>query len=176
MKTNIVKLQKRFATLKTSVREFLERQKVPTEKFADVLTSFDADDCYIIFIESRINILYGAGDIAEQFGMMDFHWSYLDPSLLDHLVRRFDLEEMKGQMETYKSDLGQFRKTTPLTLFCRAQEIKKVRLSPDFQELVAEFDWPNEVMLEDVEQFREEYVHHYGLHECAMILDQIRNL
>ena len=77
-------------------------------------------------------------------------------------------------METYKSDLGQFRKKTPLTLFCRAQKRKRVRLSPDFQEVVAEFDWRNDVMLEDVEQFRQEYASHYGLHEFAMMVAQVR--
>ena len=118
--------------------------------------------------------LFRAVNIAEQFGTMNFHWSYLDPSLLDHLVKKFDLEKVKGEMETYKSDLGQFRRKTPLTLFCRAQKRKRVRLSPDFQEVVAEFDWPNDVTLEVVEQFRQEYADHYGLREFAMMVAQVR--
>ena len=76
-------------------------------------------------------------------------------------------------METYKSDLGQFRKKTPLTLFCLAQRRKRVRLSPYFQEVVAEFDWLNDVTLEVVEQFRQEYASHYGLHEFAMMVAQV---
>ena len=40
--------------------------------------------------------------------------------------------------------------------------------------MVAEFDWPNDVTLEVVEQFRQEYADHYGLHEFAMMVAQVR--
>ena len=40
--------------------------------------------------------------------------------------------------------------------------------------MVAEFDWPHEVTLEVVEQFRQEYAYHYNLRECAMMLAEIR--
>ena len=121
----------------------------------------------------RAMLVISAANVAEQFGTMNSHWNYLDPSLLDHLVRDFNLEEVKGEMETYKSDLGQFRKKTPLTLFCRAQRRKRVRLSPDSLEVIVEFDWRNDVMLEDVEQFRQEYASHYGLLEFAMMVAQV---
>ena len=40
--------------------------------------------------------------------------------------------------------------------------------------MVATFDWPAEVMLDDVEQFRQEYAYHYSLRECAMMLAEVR--
>ena len=148
------------------------KQRVPVKRVADSLTllSPDDDDQHKMFAKSHVSDLFQAPDIPEQFGTMNSHWNYLDPSLLDHLVRDFNLEEVKGEM----SDLGQFRKKTPLTLFCRAQRRKRVRLSPDFQEVVAKFDWPNDVTLEVVEQFRQEYASHYGLHEFAMMVAQVR--
>ena len=167
----------KFDVVKNRVKECLEKKAIPVSRVAGALTSLSPDhddDHGRKFLESRTSALFRASSIPEQFGMMDFHWNYLDPSLLDHLVRRFDMKEMKGEMETYKSDLGQFRKKTPLTLFCRAQRRKRVRLSPDFQEVVAEFDWPNDVTLEVVEQFRQEYADHYGLRECAMMVAQVR--
>ena len=167
----------KFDVVKNRVRECLEKKAIAVSRVAGALTSLSPDhddDHGRKFLESRTSALFRASSIPEQFGMMDFHWNYLDPSLLDHLVRRFDMKEMKGEMETYKSDLGQFRKKTPLTLFCRAQRRKRVRLSPDFQEVVAEFDWPNDVTLEVVEQFRQEYADHYGLRECAMMVAQVR--
>ena len=167
----------KFDVVKNRVKECLEKKAIPVSRVAGALTSLSPDhddDHGRKFLESRTSALFQASSIPEQFGMMDFHWNYLNPSLLDHLVRRFDLKEMKGEMETYKSDLGQFRRKTPLTLFCRAQKRKRVRLSPDFQEVVAEFDWPNDVTLEVVEQFRQEYADHYGLRECAMMVAQVR--
>ena len=167
----------KFDVVKNRVKECLEKKAIPVSRVAGALTSLSPDhddDHGRKFLESRTSALFRASSIPEQFGMMDFHWNYLNPSLLDHLVRRFDMKEMKGEMETYKFDLGQFRKKTPLTLFCRAQRKKRVRLSPDFQEVVAEFDWPNDVTLEVVEQFRQEYADHYGLRECAMMVAQVR--
>ena len=176
VKKTIEELKTRFRALKKDIRGGIEKQRVPVDQVADSLTSLspDDDDHHKMFAESHVSDLFKADNIAEQFGTMNSHWNYLDPSLLDHLVSDFNLEEVKGQMETYKSDLGQFRKKTPLTLFCRAQRKKRVRLSPDFQEVVAEFDWPNDVTLEAVEQFRQEYASHYNLHEFAMMVAQAR--
>ena len=96
------------------------------------------------------------------------------PPPLDHLVQTFDLEQVKGEMETYKSELQQFRMKTPLNLFCQTQRRKRVKPSSEFKEMVAEFDWPENVTLEVVEQFQQEYASHYNLRECAMMIAQIR--
>ena len=76
-------------------------------------------------------------------------------------------------MEVYKSDLQKFRQETPLGLFCRCQKRRRMIISEDFQEVVAEFDWPHEVTLDIVEQFRQEYAYHYRLRECALMLAKI---
>ena len=169
-------LNKAFHVLKDSIQESLKKRRVFVKKVADVLTSLspDDDEHHRLFLASHMSILYKAAYISELFGTMNLHWNYLNPSLLDHLVKEFDLEEVKEQMEAYKSDLQQFRMTTQLTLFCRVQKRKRARISPDFQEVVAEFDWPNDVTLEVVEQFRRDYAHHYGLHECAIMVAQVR--
>ena len=174
VKKTIEELKTRFRALKENIKESLVKQRVPVKQVTDSLKSLspDDDDRHKMFTKSHISDFFQAPNIPEQFGTMNSHWNYLDPSLLDHLVRDFNLEEVKGEMETYKSDLGQFRKKTPLTLFCRAQR-KRVRISPDFREVVAEFDWPNDVTLEVVEQFRQEYASHYGLHKFTMMVAQV---
>ena len=176
VKRRIMELDEKFNTFKNNIKKYLEKKRVPVDRVADSLTSLlpDDDARNKMFTESHVSDLFKADNISTQFGIMNPHWNYLDPSLLEHLVRKFDLDEVKGEMETYKSDLGQFRKKTPLTLFRLAQRRKRVRLSPDFQEVIVEFDWTNDVMLEDVEQFRQEYASHYGLHEFAMMVAQVR--
>ena len=62
----------------------------------------------------------------------------------------------------------------PLRLFCQAQRRRRVKPPPEFYEMVVEFDWPANVMLEDVEQFRQEYACHYSLRKCAMMLAVVR--
>ena len=173
----IAELDNGFDNLKNAIRECLERQRVLVSKVADVLTSLspDCDEQHKkLFTGSHVTDLYRAANISMLFGIMNPHWNYLDPSLLEHLVKKFRLEAMKRQTEGYKSDLQQFRKKTPLNLFCRTQRRKR-RPQEDFKEMVAEFDWPENVTLEDVEKFRQEYASEYSLHECAMMIAQIHS-
>ncbi|CAI8017373.1 hypothetical protein GBAR_LOCUS10554 [Geodia barretti] len=76
-------------------------------------------------------------------------------------------------MEAYKLDLQRFRQKTPLALFCQCQKRRRRKPSKDFKEVVAEFDWPHEVTLEVVEQFRQEFAYHYKLRDCAMLLAKV---
>ena len=140
----IRQVEKRFNALKKSTREYLEKLGVPVKRVADALTSLPAEDVgeHKQFLESHLSVLYQALDHSELFGTMNFHWNYQNPQLLDHLIREFNLEGIKGEMKTYKEDLQQFRKKTPLKLFCQSQKRKRIRPPPDFYEVVAEFDWP----------------------------------
>ena len=172
VQAKIRQFEKRFNALKKSTRECLERLRVPVKRVADALTSLPEDelDAHKPFLESHLSALYHADDHSELFGTMNLHWNYQNYQLLDHLIREFNLEAVKGEMKTYKEDLQQFRKKTPLKLFCESQKKKHVKPTPDFHEVVAKFDWPDDVTLEVVEKFRQEYADHYSLYKCAMIL------
>ena len=168
----IKELDKNFTNYKSAVKECLKRQRESIKKIVDVLTSADVDDYQKTFLESKVNKLCEAAnnnDLNVLFVTMNFNWNYLDPSLLDLLVTEFDLE-VKPQMEAYKSELKQFRMQTPLALFCQVGKRKRLRSSADFDAMVAEFDWPNDVTLEVVEQFRQQCASYYNLRECAMAL------
>ena len=172
VQAKIKKFKKKFNDLKISTRECLERLRVPVKKVADALTSLSPDDVeeHKQFLESHLSVLFQAPDHSELFGTMNFHWNYQNPQLLDHLIGEFNLEGVKGEMNTYKEDLQQFRKKTPLKLFCQSQKKKHIEPPPDFREVVAEFNWPDDVTLEVVEEFRQEYADHYSLYKCAMML------
>ena len=175
VQAKIKQLEKRFNALKKSTRECLERLGVPVKRVADALTSLPADDedQHKQFLESHLSALYHADDHSELFGTMNFHWNYQNYQLLDHLIQEFNLEGVKGEMNTYKEDLQQFRKKTPLKLFCQSQKKKRIKPPPDFCEMVGEFDWPDDVTLEVVEEFRQEYADHYSLYKCAMMLSVV---
>ena len=145
------------------------------KRVADVLTSLPADDMdeHKIFLESHLSALYQAPDHSELFGTMNFHWNYQNYQLLDHVIREFDLEEVIGEMKTYKEDLQQFRRETPLKLFCKSHKKKHIEPPPEFYKVVAKFNWPSDVTLEVVEEFRQAYADHYSLHKCAMMLDVV---
>ena len=156
-------------------RECLERRVITVKKIARTLTSLPADDIdeHKQFLESHLTEIFQAPDHSQLFGVLDFHWNYQNYQLLDYLIQEFDLEGIKSEMNIYKEDLRQFRKKTPLKLFCRSQKKRHMELPQKFHEMVVKFDWPDNVTLEVVEQFRQEYASHYSLRECAMMLNEI---
>ena len=176
VQAEIEKLVKQFDTLKHRIRKCLESYKIAVELVADALTSLPADDVeeHKQFLESHVTVLFKAANHSELFGTMNFHWNYLNYPLLDHLIQKFDLKEVKGEMKAYKNDIQQFRLKTPLTVFCQTQKRRHINPPSDFTEMVTEFDWPDDVTLEVVELFRQEYACHYGLRECAMMLAVVR--
>ena len=161
--------------MKLECRDGLEKRKIPVKKVVNALTNLPADDVddHKQILQSQLSVYYQANDQAELIGQLSFSMNYLSYHLLEYLAKEFHLKEVSVQMEVYKSDLQQFRMKTPLTLFCQTLKRKRIRLSPEFQEIVAEFDWPENVTLEDVEQFRQEYASHYNLQECAMMIAHI---
>ena len=170
VKDMITILEKKFDVLKDTIIEHLEKRKVLVRKVADVLTtlSLDADDCHKLFLEQRCRILVTAVSHSDIFATMNCH-------LKDHLVRKLDVDEIKVLMDEYKSDLDQFRMKTPVFLFCRAQKRKSITPVPEFQEVVAKFNWTDKVTMEAVERFRQDYVSYYSLHECAMLIAQVHS-
>lgn len=115
-----------------------------------------------------------AGSHCELFGTMNFHWNYLNPPIMDDLVQKLNLDEVKLEMEAYKLELKEFRMATPLILFTQAHRRRHLDPPQEFRQVVCEFNWPNDVTLEDVENFRQEYASHYKLYDCAMAIAQIR--
>ena len=177
VEAKIDELKRKFNSLKKSIREALEKCKISVRDVADVLTQLspDDDEYHNIFLENHVEQLCTAVDNSVLFGNMNLHWNYLDPSLLDRLVKELSLNEVKENITTYKSDLQQFRMSTPLTVFCQTQKRRRIELSPEFKEMVAEFKLPNDTTLEVVEQFRQEYASQYNVHEFAMMVANVRS-
>ena len=160
-------LDKRFHDLKNKIRECLESCNIAVKRVADALTSLRPDDVaeHQQFTESHISAFFKAANRSEL--LIPTGTSYLNYPLLDH---QFHLKEVKGVLEAYKEDIQQFREKTPLTLFCQTQKRRHIKPPSEFEEMVAEFDLPDDVTLEVVEQFRQEYACYYGLHKCAMMV------
>ena len=167
----------RFNQLKRACKKGLQEKNTPVVDVVDALTNLPADDVdeHKQFLESRLSVLYQANDHNELIGHLSFSMNYLSYHLLDYVASEFDLKEVIVQMEDYKAELQQFRKRTPLTLFCKSQK-RHVEPLPTFKKLVAKIRWPNneDITLEHVEQFRQRYAYHYNLRDCAMMLVQVR--
>ena len=177
VKAKIKKFEKRINQVKKDVRDSLIKANIPTKRIADTLKEMPADDVpeHKQFRCECLRDLYHTDNQYDLFVKLDDYVNYLSYHLLEYLVDEFDfLKAIKDKMETYKKDLQRFREKTPLKLFCETQKKRYIKLSSEFREVVAIFKWPDDVTLEVVEQFRQEYACHYNLRECAMMLAQAR--
>ena len=176
VKAKIRRFEKRFKELKKVAKECLEKKKISVEQVIEALTSMPADDLeeHKQFLKDNLSDLSESSNISELIGKLSLlYWDYLSYQLLEYLIKEFGLE-VEREMEVYKLDLQRFRQKIPLALFCQSQKRRRRKPSEEFQEMVAEFDWPHEVTLEVVEQFRQEFAYHYKLRDCAMMLAVVR--
>ena len=166
--------EQRFNDLKKSTRESLESRNINKEAVVECLTNLPAADMpeHKLYLEKHMSNLLQVKSLLELFLRLNLYWNYLAYHLLEHLIKEFSVEEMKGKIKEYKGDLWQFMWDTPLKMFCQAQK-KRVILPEGFTNLVAEFKWPENMTLAAVEKFRQEYGYHCNLHQCAMMVIQI---
>ena len=174
----IEELEKKFELLKDNVRKCIEERTIQMETVINALTQLSPseDKQHKIFVRENRKDIVDASTPFELFIVMNDHWNYLNPPLLGHLVKKLELVEVKDEMKAYNLALEQFRRKAPLSVFCKAQKKRRTEIPPDFQEMVAVFDWPKnrtEITLEVVENFREEYAHYCNLHDCAMMVGKV---
>ena len=177
MKTSIEEFEDRFKHLKKSTQKCLISRgtHAGVKIVAEYLTDLSADDMpdHKVFLEGKIHILFSARDHHELFSIMNLHWDYLSYHLLHHLIVKFVDDEVKCKMAVYGVELKHFMKVAPLKVFCEAHKKRRQKLPEDFAEMVCMFKWPDNVTLEVVENFREEYASEYKLRDCAMMLNSL---
>ena len=157
------------------VNETLQTVKnnVDVDNFCNGITllpmSLKAEHVEFLRKEER---LQKATDHRQIFWLLNLYWSFLNPSLLAHIVKKFGSDETKQRMQTYESDLQWFRKNTPLKEFCEVCPMVHKDIPPDFKTLVSKHEWSG-CNLEDVEVFRKKFARNYSLSDCAMMLSEL---
>ena len=175
VQAKIQKFEQRFNDLKKYTQKGLESRRIDVKAVVTSFTNLPADDKeeHKVFLEKHIHDLFQAESHEKLFALINIHyWNYLAYHLLEHLIKEFSVEEVKGEMKTYKSDLEQFMRDTPLEVFCETQKRKILNVPEGFEKLVVKFTWPKDqkVTLEKVEEYRQQYAYHYNLREFAMML------
>ena len=167
IEAKVRKFKKRFKDLKKQTKKSLKNKNISVEGVTEALMSLSADTNYEckLFTDSHSGVFDEACDHSALIGQLDMYMDYLSYHLLDTLVCEFGLDEVKPQMEAYKSDLQEFRMKVPLPLFSKT--LKRMKVLSGFYEMIAEFKGPvgssASVHLEAMEQFRQKYATQYHL-------------
>ena len=164
--------------MRESTCKHLQSRKIDVKLIVERLTGLKAAEMpdHEAFFSENMDHLFKANGIFELFGKMNMYWNYLSYNLLAHLIKVFGIVEVEGKMEKYKIDLQQFLDDTPINVFCKAQEKKRMVKPPDgFEEMVVKFEWPENITVSIVEEFRQQYAHTYNLYKCSLLVNQIKN-
>lgn len=180
VKVDIEECEKRFKQLKEDAIKLLEDHEVGVTQVVYQLTDLSVDERseHKAFLSKRLNTLGESRNHWILFGFLNFHWSFLAPYLLEHLIKIFPcLRDLRLKMNMYKGALRMFRVLTPLKLFCKARKWEENAIPNNFSSTaVAEFkkSVSDNMTLETIEEFRKEYCRHYYLHDFAMWLANVK--
>ncbi|CAI8047990.1 hypothetical protein GBAR_LOCUS26520, partial [Geodia barretti] len=180
VKEKVKTFRRRFAAIKMSTIECLEKCKMVVKTVVFLLMSIKAVDEHKMFLKKEHKTLRKCEDHWELFGDLNLYWNYLAFDLLEQLIevltlKQAEFDPIATEMASYKGELENFRRSTALELFCLAEASKLGANIPEsFKEVVVKFEWPGEVNLEMVEEFRQRYAQAYNLDKCAMLIYSIR--
>ena len=187
--------EQRFNDLKISTIQCLERMKIKVTATVYILTQLGIrTECYNIFMKQNIAVLNQSQDHWALFGILNFHWSFLDYHLLDYLIDELcrthhlftgtlqqsltkvesvqSLTQVKEEMFLYKIDIELFKVTTTLKSFCQDEQ-RNIIITEYFKRIFAEhrLSVHMHMTLKEVEDFRQRYVWHFNLLNCVRMLN-----
>ena len=173
--------RQRFNKIKEATIKRLIACQIAVIEMVFWLTSIEALDKHKVFLEKNLEALEQCRSHWMLFAKLNFHWNYLAYDLLYQLLKVLtshyeEFRTISENMVAYKEDLEKFRQNTPLRLFCRAELMPLTGQDvppPGFQEMVIEFNWSEDITLEEVERFRKRYAELYKLEHCAMMVNSI---
>ena len=99
-----------------------------------------------------------------------FYWNFLNFDLLEHVIKKFRIENLKHKMESYKDDLQSFQKATRLCVFVNCWPLNgEMPPETEFREFVTKIklDWEN-CTLEDIETTKRVFIRKFLLPEYAL--------
>ena len=173
LEDRIDELEEKFDEMRTNTLESLEMKRVNVRDIVYELTTLKAREKAeheVILDKKKLEFLRQCVDLKVLFSDFNMYWNYLSPSLLEHIAKNFYLESTKKEMNLYKIALQEFRVQTPLKLFCHI-EVKYIKPTEEFCNIVVNFKVSVVTTLQDVEDFRRRYASHYNLHDFALRLN-----
>ena len=181
----VTKVQLEIATLETMyddlVRKagvfFSKQQALSSDFFVEfrisvavLPTSLKYQHSY--FLKHHSSQIAKATTVEEIFSILNSYWSFLNCSLLAHIISKFGDEELQRQLSRYITALQSFRTRTKITDFVQTCTSHSKRL-PECVGLKAKMgsEW-EPCTLEDAEKYRQYMAHISSLADYVLYLER----
>ena len=126
------------------------------------------------FLLQKYPLFEKAESIEGIFLHLNFYLSFIDFSLLEHIIEHFGSESLKQRMKQYSEDMRQFRMTTTISEVI--PHLPQKSHSPQGYsklEVKANIDCKTST-LEDLDQYRKRFASEFSLSKFALFLSNIK--
>lgn len=118
------------------------------------------------YFRERVSDILNTKSIEELFILLSVYWDYLNPGVLEFLVKRFGSDNDKVLLQTYIEELVKFQPSVKLGDFLHATRHTEISAFNHyrFQRIITimEDDWERQT-LEDVQKFRKELANEHRI-------------
>ena len=172
----IHKFETRFMDLQTKALDEIDEKQITVTQFRRKLmimpSSIKSENKD--FILSKHSLFEKAESIESIFVHLNFYLSYIDFSLLEHIIEQFGSDSLKRDMSSYAEDMRQFRMKTSVS-----EALDHLPRSSDapagYSRLTVKFDCDvHTATLEDLETYRKRFASDFLLSQLALSLFELQ--
>ncbi len=155
------------------------RKLLVVKKFRHHLTYLPADIRaeHYQFLKSNLDELVRADNTEQIFMYLNLYWSFLDYSLLEHIINKFGSVQLNDDMTKYATELAVFIATTTVAQFVERWPTVCGRktIPPHFSELTVRITLSaSECTLERLEKVRKDFCREFSLSTFALVLAEVQ--
>ena len=168
----IKEFDRRFRDLRKIALEEITEKRIPVTEFRQTLMNLP---CPITnenkdFIISKYFLFEKAESIESIFLYLNFYLSFIDFSLLEHIIEQFGSDSLKRDMSSYAKDMRHFRINTPVSE--ALSYLPKISdATAGYSRLTVKIDFDIQTAtLEDVETYRKRFASDFLLSQLALSL------
>ena len=167
--------ERRFYDLRTSALTEVMDKDIPVAHFRQTLMTLPnaISKQHEEFIIGKYSVFMQAESVEYIFAHLNFYLSFIDFSLLEHIIEHFGSPVLQQKMKQYSRDMATFRSETAV-----ADIIPHLSGSPEPPpqyvrlKMTLNFD-PKTCTLEDLEQHRKKFGSEFSLPKFALFLMEI---
>jgi hypothetical protein len=154
------------------LKELKADKEVTTEVLLESLTILPTElqTEYAAYLEEKLPVLEDLGTVSKIFSRLSLHFTFLDYSLLQHLIDEFGSEHLKQDMSAYDKEIQVFLDETTIV---QLQDLFPGRhdLPPHFDKLQMRIDKdPGKCSLRMVNDLRKRFCNETQLSEVIFVL------
>ncbi len=122
------------------------------------------------FIKTNYSLFQKAESIESIFLEINFYLSFIDFSLLEHIIEQFGSDSLKRDMSSYAEDMRHFRMNTPVSE-ALGHLPKNLDAPAGYSRLTVKFAFDiHTATLEDLETYRKRFASDFLLSQLALSL------